>query len=310
MKKVHLYGMLALGGAAIAACLHTFSGRDIQSASSASVEEVRQEKSEDAPGREPPLASFQKSAGSAPASNQPPISTIRVVEIRDLGGEFDRLAKVATEGDIAVARALLEVTQECLRAPEDPSDLEKLRRGLNDPNSGAAKMGLGEAQKERILEDAKRSYERCRHATNAQMDRMPEWALLMAESGDAEAKVNYAMVGKPRDMTAPDVQKANEEFIERAKGYLNDEIARGNADALMMMGLGYNRATFRSSTTPLGSEPYQAYKYYYAFGLTESGRMTDIAAGNLAKLEDKLEPDQINAAREDGTAIYEMCCKH
>jgi hypothetical protein len=229
--------------------------------------------------------------------------------VRNLVAEYKELAALARDGDVNAARALLDTTVECQIAPRGILDLEKLQARLDDPgNTRYASMDAESRQS--IYDEHLELYRRCLNISQVALDSFPEWALIVAESGDREARVNYAMLGKPRDLADPDVQKKNVEFIERAKGYLNEEIARGNAEALMTMAVAYMPPVFSGHYTPFVIDPAEAYKYYYAFGQTEDGRSVyaDTVAGNLAKLEEKLSEDQIRFAREEGSKIYEMCC--
>lgn len=236
--------------------------------------------------------------------------------VKNLAAQFDSLAALANGGDIDAARALYDALLDCHDSPVNARELDDFRRNVSDPSSLFATMTPD--MRQRQIDERTRLYARCGDLSSFQHRSLADWALLVAEAGDAEARRRYAFVGKPTDLTDPQVQEKYEAFVARAKGYLNEAIDHSDASALAAMATAYLPSVIRGNEQPFGIDPEQAYAYFYAYGLTGDGDEMMIHTtkgtyntidGNLAKLEEQLTPEQIASARAKGQAIFDRCCR-
>ena len=234
-----------------------------------------------------------------------------------LASQFDEFARLARGGDRSAARALYEALQDCQNSPVNARELDDFRRRVADPSSVFASMVPAERQRQ--VDERASLYEHCGDLSSFQRRSLSDWALQLAEAGDADVRLRYAFVGKPTDFTDPELGKKYQAFVARAKSYLEAAIDGGDPSALVAMAQAYMPSIIVGTELdqPFGVDLAQAYAYYYAYGLTGNVLatiVTDQATYNavdgiLARLEGQMTPQQLESAREAGRSIFERCCR-
>lgn len=259
----------------------------------------------------------RESTRSALLQSRPALDQADHYVVVKLASQFDDFASLARSGDRRAVRALYDALQNCQDSPANAREVDDFRRRVADPSSAFAAMTPEERQQQ--VDGRTALYERCGDLSSFQRKSLSEWALQLAEGGDAEARLRYAFIGKPTDFTDPELGEKYRAFVARAKGYLEAAIDGGDRSALVAMAQAYMPSIIVGTELdqPFGIDPAQAYAYYYAYGLTgdvEATIVTDQATYNavdgvLARLESQLNPEQLASAREAGRSIFERCCR-
>lgn len=257
-----------------------------------------------APAESPQLAQARRAKG-IPAVGQGMERSVKMFDevpgetysIQNLSGQFNKLSDQAAKGDLVAARTLYRGLGFCRHAPRDDAALYKLKQKF-DANGDA-----------RAYEFQQFLYQRCGILTDEQFEQRRQLVGQLAEAGDSEARLAYPMAGQPKDFDSDSFTQERSEFKEKAKGYLNAELAQGNESALLSMALTYMPPIVQGQTVPFEVNPLMAYEYYYAYGLSATGQgKQDSAVVVLARLESQLTPEEISNARANAQTILMQCC--
>lgn len=225
--------------------------------------------------------------------------------IRQLLSDFPRLAALAQSGDLVAAKVLWRALERCSQGPRNQAELDaKLRTILSDRYTVPEFVSGGRSE---MAENVKRHFSRCGELLPDQINSKRKWVAQLAEAGDMEARIEFPFAAQPGDIELSDFAERRNAFVEKAKEYLNAEIASGNASALSAMAHAYMPPIIAGQTTPFTVDDEQAYKYYFAYALSENAPAGVVTI--IARLENSLTPQQIQHAREDGRRIFDECCR-
>jgi hypothetical protein len=226
-------------------------------------------------------------------------------DVKNLAAEFSTLSARAEKGDLAASRTLYRSLVACARAPKSEAEL----KGLQDAaDSEVTSKGAPGHLSDRF-NTAYSLWSHCGSLTLDQQDQVRKFVGQLADAGDKQARLEYPMAANPTDFGNADYQQQKQEFVERAKSYLNEEIDSGNDTALLSMALGYMQPVIQGKYVPFNVDPYLAYEYFYAYGLSPTGQQKgDSVPSTLARLESQLDPQQIQEARNAAENIVKGCC--
>jgi hypothetical protein len=232
--------------------------------------------------------------------------------VGNLADDYARLTKLADGGDLLAARTLERTLVACSYAVRTQHELDALLAKIADPNYRYDAHGGGEQRRQHEVA----LFEHCRGIDNAHIADRGKWIAQLAAAGDLAARLEFAQTGQPDPMRT-DYDELRADFLAKAHGYLDEEIAHGEIEALIQMGFGYLPRDPSNGSPVFGADAMTAYAYYYAYGLAggdresfvvENGKATDITTMTLANLESRLTSAQIEQARQRGAQIYAQCC--
>jgi hypothetical protein len=250
--------------------------------------------------RQPPK---QRAIGVVDPFAETPGETYAVGRLAD---DFARLAAQADNGDMVAARTLSRSLLACNSAP---SSAEAVRLLAESARDGLHDYSWWPGGAEDYVEHQKQLYQRCGALSASRLGSRSRWIEMLAVAGDSEARVQYAVTGIPNDPHRIDSEADHREFVRRAEGYLQSEIDAGNASALSAMANAYSRPPIVGAESSFGIDPSRAYKYYYAYALTEQGSLYSSSLETiLARLEKNMDPQEVSNLRQQGESIYQQCC--
>jgi hypothetical protein len=240
------------------------------------------------------------------AASKVPAKHVSVYKIKNLASEFSKLASAADKGDLIASRTLYRTLQDCRVAPKNAKSLEDLRKNIQDKKSYYESLPGGA---EEYLLSQTAQYNRCGEPSADQSKSLARWAAQLADAGDSEARIEFAMIAQPMDFHDADYDEQRSKFVDKAKNYINEEIDSGNAGALLAMALGYMPPIVDGNSTPFQVNPFLAYEYYYAYAMSsEASPYSQSVTNILAKLEGQLSPQQVEEGRSAGASIFSHCC--
>ncbi|MGB0133332.1 hypothetical protein [Dokdonella sp.] len=212
------------------------------------------------------------------------------LRITNLSDQYSALAALAAQGDVVAARTLFRGLNICEQSPLDAKELSNFETKGNDPNS---LFYSGTASGKQSLERARTLYPHCKGLTASQITAKRMWVAQLAEAGDSEARLKFQYY-RPEDFDQIDYAERFNAFQEQARSYLNAEVSAGNPDGLLAMANGHMPAVSENQHMAFQADPFTAYTYYYAYGMTPH---PDFDVTNLlARLQDQLSPVQIQDA--------------
>ena len=238
--------------------------------------------------------------------------------VSNLAAQFEGLASMAENGDLIAARTLLERLGICSNAQRTPIALQKKKDKIKNAYYIYKDLPGGI---ETALRYEDTLYQYCGALTDEQRESHPRWAEQLADAGDTEARLQFSAIPQPNAWDRVDAAERRQRFVEKAKGYLNAEIAAGNGRALAVMAQSYMRPIISGAIVPFEIDPAMAYRYYYAYAQTSESRngtayiktpssegVVDLASNTLIRLESQLTPEQIANERREANAILKACC--
>ena len=253
--------------------------------------------------------------GTANSASSFPLAEIpgKTYPIQNLASEFASLSGKAEHGDLKAARTLAQALQTCSGVPKTFEELDKAVANANRPNLAPNWADLEQYD----LAYKKSLFNQCVGTTPEEVATHAKWIGLLAEAGDAEARLEYVAAARPTDYMAADYSKQLDDYKKNAPRYIQSEIDAGNPNGLLTMALQYEAFQFSSQNSdgtignagPLfAPDPVKAYTYFYAYALS-GGDANNSTVTILASLQGQLTPAQLQAATAAGTQIYNKCCK-
>ena len=242
----------------------------------------------------------------------------RLYAVSNLAAQFAGLASMAEKGDLIAARTLLERLGICSNAQRNAIALQRKKEKIKNPDYIYKDLPGGIEASLRYQDTL---YQHCGELTDEQQESHSHWAEQLADAGDTQARLQFAAIPQPNEWDHVDAAERRQRFVEKAKGYLNAEIAAGNGLALAAMAQSYMRPIISGAIVPFDIDPAMAYRYYYAYAQTSESRngtayiktptsegVVDLASNTLIRLESQLTPDQIANERREANAILKACC--
>lgn len=252
-------------------------------------------------------SSNQSATSSTPGS---PLAEVpgKTYPIRNLADEFASLSDKAEHGDLRAARTLVNSLRICSDVPKTFEELDKATAHANRPNLAPNWAVLEQYE----LADKKSLFDQCAGTTPEEIATQAKWIELLAEAGDAEARLQYVWAARPTDDRAADFEKQQADYKEKAVKYIQNEIDAGNPEGLLAMAFQYEGIQINSGGQSLRAlyapDSVKAYSYLYAYALT-SDDASSREITTLASLQGELTPAQLQMAIAAGNQIYDKCCK-
>lgn len=169
--------------------------------------------------------------------------------VTSVQAQLDGWARLMRSGDLKAARTIWRALNSCSAQSVSPFSRQSYEDWLRQVEARADHAGPEETRKARI-EIAVR-YAVCGNISQAQRDLALEALELLASSGDWEGRMAFINSGRPN----VDQHALNErnrllyEYRSRALGYLDEEIAKANVEALKL------RANLHAPGTVTGPPP-------------------------------------------------------
>jgi hypothetical protein len=223
--------------------------------------------------------------------------------VTQLASQLGWLQAMAESGDIKAARTLYHALKVCETVPRDEAELAQSIARIHHPESiHASLQAMQGIDLNRQEFYQTRLFQRCGALPNHVVAERSKWLEQVAESGDSRARLDYLLGGRPGPEIdwRGDKAQLHREFVERARGYLELELASGNPQALRGIGISYRRGIAHDP------DPIMAYAYYHA--LTMTGEAPPAATAAMGNMVHQLSPNELAQAEEIGREIYSACC--
>jgi TPR repeat protein len=229
--------------------------------------------------RAPKKPFLQRGAPELPASDVP------------LAERLASLESAAETGDPDIGLALGMELRECLELDERYADLQA--RSL----SAAAPSEVLGVQ----LDALDKHYEHCKGISPKVLKDYGHWIELAAKRGSIAARLAYpAYFGELLTWDEHSLDTAwIEDYKANSMAFLNSAANEGSVDALSQLGHLYQDGLV------VPKDPVTAYAYEYAVYLTG---LTRLAPKVLELWASDMSPEQVQAAQQQGTLIFERCC--
>lgn len=257
---------------------------------------------------QPRLTSKQRTTNSASSS---PLAEIpgKTYPIQNLASEYASLAGKAEHGDLKAARTLVSALQTCSGVPKTLEELNNAVENANRPNLAPNWAEI----EQHDLAEKKSLFYQCAGTTPGQVATRAKWIGLLAEAGDAEARLDYVWAARPMDDKLADYDQQLADYKANSVKYIQSEIDAGNPDGLLAMAFQYEGMAINSGgvirTPVVAPDPVKAYMYTFAYALSNGGTDSDTTISTLSYLQNQLTPAQLQSATAEGTRIYDQCCK-
>lgn len=305
-KQKALAGLVALLSAALA----TYTVIRMSAGGSPRVDEVRVDQLANPAGASSSPASGKESGRRTGGDDQRRIAesafrgeTGLSYPVQNLSRELPRLSSMAEKGDLVAARTAYRALGLCKTTYRSLARLRQIR-------DSETADSMRRADVERDYEYNQALYERCGDLTDGDFARRRDFVSQLAQAGDSEAILEYPFSAKPTDFDSPDFSDKQKDFEEKATGYLNSEIDKGDAKALRSMALAYMPPVVQGGSVAFRDDPYLAYEYMYAYGLSlDDGQAKEALAATLARLEAQLGSGDVEGARGKAEGIFDKCCR-
>lgn len=193
--------------------------------------------------------------------------------VLNVPAQFNGWVQRMRAGDLDAARILWHALLVCSRfgsAPYSPESYAEMRQLIDDRSESA---GPAETMRDRARLSI--AYGRCGNVSQEQRALAVEALLLLAESGDSRARLDFAWHGIPdtsRSSPATAAQKASD-YHRKAVEFLQAEASLGNPDAFMA--LAYQHMPAGSDVPPnlFPADSIQALAYSLAAAEALRGRL-------------------------------------
>jgi hypothetical protein len=243
---------------------------------------------------DPPSSSFN-SGGSSESEDVPRLVLDDEEPSPDHPSDRDSEQNAATTAASPIVRstAALDVKQlyECGDVPRSETELQERLDVLRE-----MERRDGRDYQKRIFEVVQK-YERCVAVPLETRRSRTEILALSADSGDDEEKLKFVNEGMPSESDAESMAL----YQEKARGYLDVLLGKGNAAALRAKAIAYSKG----SAYP--RDPAKAYSYLFAYAIAEP-KDTNVAA-TLAMVESGIDPRVIDSLRAVGSDLAKCCSK-
>lgn len=250
------------------------------------------------------------------------------IQVTSLQAQFPSLLIAMRAGDAAAARALENAIYRCSGYFDMPFSVRSFKAhmdAISDPEGQF--QDLSEQEKERLRAIKRFEYGICGNVTREQREVRREALEMLAELGDAEARMAFAMLPVPaqEDFASSEYFQVRDAFTTKADHYLELELKERNISAFDVAGLLYGRDLagnpFRNCCNPGKNLAYQmaAVKVLKGKlkeavpGSAEFNQISeDIARRDLAieaaQGNFQLTDIQVEEARAQAEQIVERCC--
>ncbi len=236
-----------------------------------------------------PASSTPLSSGTLPVTAQP--SNRRIdISSKNLAEDFSGLEKTAKH-DPALAYVLAKDLFECRRLHQN-IDAAKL---LNEDNA------INDEAKHEMTRSIESRADRCGDLTNEQIDAYADMLDFAAASGIVRAQLEYSDL-VAESLLSPKViadPKKIDAYKTKSMKYYNLAALSGERDALLKLALAHSDGILTQK------DPFSAYKYMYAHSLSTHSSRTQLL---LQQLQKGLNPEQIEEATKQATALHKRCC--
>lgn len=185
-------------------------------------------------------------------------------EIQNFGAQFTGWLSLMKKGDLKAAKAIWDANIACSQrgfAPFSPQSYEDMR---SEVLAQASNTG-NPPNKMRLMQLAA-LYSRCGNVSKEQRQAAIEAIGLLAESGDWAAKRDYISLGRP-DVSDRSLNEGNRrlyEYKKQATKYMDEEIAAGNIDAMMLRSALHAESDFTQAPSIYDADPVQSLGYSLA----------------------------------------------
>jgi hypothetical protein len=235
---------------------------------------------------------------SAQAASSNRIPRAMDMPLADLARDYENLAAKAQAGDAGAAYRLFAATASCKDMATSPGDLagrlQEIRRNAESDADRAAQERFARGQ-----------YDRCAPLGNERRKAWRDWLALSARLGNADAQLRYARAGAPTNRDSDHYWSELESYRNTASGYLEDQIARGNVDALITAASVYDG---NSNDNLFKPDVIAHFAYLYAHALA-TGEDSGVFFDKLAVGQESLSEKQRANVQALGETIYGKCCK-
>jgi hypothetical protein len=244
-------------------------------------------------------ATINSQPSNAPTSTEAPTST-RIPRSLDSGldqfvRDFADLQARAKAGDLDAMKALYRGLQTCRGQPISQVEIdERIALMAGQAGSDPARVQNSRAFMQRMAD-------RCGRLGSDLETQQYVWLRAAAEKGEAQARLDYVALGKPSGPIRAGYAQRELEYQKRAEQYLQEEIAAGNAQALLTAAHSYGPERLRAPN------PTEEYAYLYAYTLAvEAAAPTYFES--LRVMRERMSTDAIAQANALGEEIYTRCC--
>jgi hypothetical protein len=211
--------------------------------------------------------------------------------------DFARLQAEAEAGSIEAMKSLYKGLHPCRHQPTSQVEIDEII---------AMDEGEGEIDPRRV--QASRAFmervaSRCRSLGPDIEAQQYKWLRAAAGLGDRDARLDYVRLGSPSGPIRPGYAERRLEYRRLAEEYLQQEIAAGNAEALLVASDSYGSARLRRPN------PMEQYAYLYAYSLADADAvLMPYVYRSLAEMRAQMNESVLSQASALGEQIYSNCC--
>jgi len=213
----------------------------------------------------------------------------------DIAARYSELAKRAESGDAQAAKELYRALSSC-------DDIPRTQDQIDVRLSWAqAEYGAQSSQYQQQQDFLSRQVKRCSVLTPVQQASYRSWLEKAADLGDPQAKLDYVLGAAPHSaLDNPAYAAELLRYRDKAKAFLNEELAAGSVDALLTASSAYGYNSL------LPHDDVQQYAYLYAYVLATNQQEPYLTT--LRAIEGRLSAENLNDARRTGEGIFQSCC--
>jgi len=219
--------------------------------------------------------------------------------LNELARDYESLASRARAGDAEAAYKLYAATASCKDVAASEADLagqkKEIQRNAENDKDREAQQHFAQEQ-----------FDRCSPLSMGQRREWLEWLAVAARLGNADAQLRYVRAATPTKGDSEKYWSDLESYRNTAAQYLDDQIARGNVDALLTAASVYD-ANSNADLFKANSVTHYAYLYAYAMA---TGEQAGVFFDKLARGQDVLSEQEKTKVQALGEEIYSKCCKH
>ena len=213
---------------------------------------------------------------------------------------YRELVAQAEKGDSASAEELAKVFRSCKDVRTSDAEIE---RAVQIASSGdladSPRVADRIAEMRGFMRDQRT---RCMTLGVNPRTEYRRWLRVASDLGDTTAQLSYVESGAPSvvDSGSRYADDLND-YRQRARQILEEQIRRGNVEALRTAARAYARGTV------FGRNPEKEYSYLYAYALA-TGTSSRTVYEWLAIRRSGLSEDRLLSATKEGEVLYAACC--
>ncbi|AVP99365.1 hypothetical protein C7S18_20280 [Ahniella affigens] len=224
-------------------------------------------------------------------------------EIQNFGAQFSGWLNLMKKGDLKAAKAIWDANIACSQrgfAPFSPRSYEDMRSEIMAQASNTGNP----PSKMRLMQIAA-LYSRCGNVSKEQRQAAIEAIGMLAESGDWAAKRDYISLGRP-DVSDRSLNEGNRQLYEykkQATKYMDEEIAAGNIDAMMLRSVLHGGSDFTQAPSIYEADPVQSLGYSLAAINVLKSRLSHTPE-SMATERQRLQ--ELISQHENDAAVYSV----